>query len=343
MRARVNVLCVIGFVLGVTALLATDSGSWFLDVDYWGRISLERWGDTIPLSNSFYDIYCYLFAVGSVLAVIGVMISLLTQVGGFAQLVGHVLLVLSLQSSRFADVAPFQELLLDGLWLSFVAGSLVALGSFVAIWWGPPRTFRAQVGDLPLSKCLLTVSPSDPSGTLRLNLVAVVGSVACGIVMFLPWFVVEDWVMWLTSDNVSTYQTLVASMGDGYVMVESSANIYFVVALVTLFSITVTSLSTLAGILHVFASSVFFTATYAAEVIGFRMEGLHVARGAYIGAGPFILIACGALILLSSWWRYELVLRATGARIERSSEFSVAAVRIRTGQNPLGDRANASE
>lgn len=339
---RVNVLCVVGFVLGVTALLATDSGSWFLDTAYWGRISIVQWGDTTLPSDSFYDVYCYMFAVGSVLVVIGVMISLLSQAGGFSQLLGHLLLLLSLQSSRFSDVAPIQDLLLDGLWLSLVAGSLVTIGSSVAVWWEPPKTLRAQVRELSLSQRLLAVSSSVQLGTFRVNLVALVGAIASGLAMFLPWLAVTNWTLFMTVESSTSYQSLVASMGDGYVLVDSSADIYFVVALMTLLSITVASLSTLAGFLHILASSVFFAATYAAETTGYFRLGFHVARSVDISAGPFILIACGALVWLSSWWRLELVLRPTGARIERSCEFSIASVRVRSDETPVRGSANSS-
>ena len=318
-RLRVNLLCVIGFVLGVIALILTDSGSWFLDADYWAFMNPEI---------SFRDLYWCSFAAGSVLVVLGVMVAMLSQVGGYVQLIGHVLLLGStFGTSMLSGDTSFVDLFMDGLWLSFAACAVVILSSLMVIWYAPDRRFHLSRKNLRMSERLLAVSPSDPSRTLRLNLVSVVGSVACGIVMFLPWFTLKYWTFTYFASGYGIYHhSLIVYLGEGGQVGDVGFNVYFVLAVFALLMVGASLLTTLAGLIQIVTSCLFIIYAYANDDLGWERVGLHFETETFLGVGVLLMIVCGVAILLSSWRRIEIHLIPTGPRMVRCNSFCIMSV-----------------
>jgi len=328
-RLRVNLICLAGFAIGVIALLLTDSGAWFLDVRFWGNIRFD-W--------SFVDIHDYLFAIGSALVVIGVMTAFLSQLGGLMHLLGHGFLWMSLYGPRLSgeieyqgimvDELRFVDLLWDGLWLSFVACAVVIASCFVAVWYERGGKLRLQTNGQTRSTRLLAFLQSKPSGNLRINLVSVAGAVACGVLLFLPWFTVKNWTVFYDSYYFVSHQALISSLGTGGMVNGSGSDLYLVLALLTLCAMGLALVTTFAGLVQIAISSLFIANAYFNDVLGWKEYFMHSADEIFVGIGAYLMLACGAVILVSSWWRVELELSSSGHRVFTTKRHSFRAVRV---------------
>jgi len=328
-RLRVNLLCLAGFAIGVVALLLTDSGAWFLDVRYWGYIRFD-W--------SFVDIYDYLFAIGSALVIIGVMTALMSQLGGLMHLLGQGFLWMSLYGTRLSgeivyqgvviDELRFSDLFWDGLWLSFVACAAVIMSCFVAVWYERGGKLQLQTKGQTVSVRLLAFRQSKPSANLRINLVSVAGAVACGVLLFLPWFTVKNWTIFYDSYYYVSHQALISSLGTGGMVNGSGSDLYFALSLLALCAMGLALVTTFAGLVQIAISSLFIANAYFNDVLGWKEYVQHSADEIFVGIGAYLMLACGAAVLVSSWWRAELELSSSGHRVFTTKRRSFRAVRV---------------